>query len=364
MNQELFTRGQGAVARGLGWLRGHTAEIAQVPDFDAHYKALYLWAAVGDPVRARQYADLMRTRYLQEDGDFRAGPLQKGWVRLPIMPANRYLYPNGWIIVGLRRLGGYGLAERGIQFVRRFQSPELGGFFSRFDLATGEVDRRYLDSNSTSAAGLALLACGYVEEARRAGDFVLRLLEAQPEPERHLYVSWEAGAGLMTDVWGDESLSAMHGRKQFCLSAEADPARELIWFAGKPMKFLAKLYDQTGESRYLEGAIALFDFFHRLGEGRWNNLSACKIMWGSAELYRHTGERRFAETAGRILDWLCQHQEASGVWVHTIFFQRPEDQPLPTTLDVVQELCAELLDAMFDLGPGALESLDAVALPK
>ena len=350
MNQELLTRGQEAVARGLGWLRGHAAEISQLQDFDAHYKAPYLYAVAGDPVRARYYVDLMRARYLQQDGDFRAGPLQKGWVKLPIMPANRYLYPNGWIIVGLRKLGAYGLAERGIQFVRRFQSPELGGFFSRFDLAGGQVNPGYLDSASTSAAGLALLACGSVEEARRAGDFVLRLLDAQPEPERYFYTSWEAGRGLMIDVWGDENLGAMYGRKQFCLSAEADPSRELVWFAGKPMKFLGKLYDRTSERKYLDGAIRLFDFFHRLGEGRWSNLSACKIMWGGAELYRHTGERRFAETAERIFDWLCRHQDPSGVWVHTIFFQRPEDQPLPTSCDVVQELCAEMLDSMFDLG--------------
>ena len=155
----------------------------------------------------------------------------------------------------------------------------------------------------------------------------------------------------MTDVWGDEDQSSLRGRKQFCLSAEADPAGELTWLVGKPMKFLSKLYDQTSDRKYLEGAIELFDFFHRLDEGRWHNYGSCKIMWAGAELYRHTGERRFAETAEHIFDWFCRSQDPSGVWVHHVWYKSPEDQPLAGSLDIVQELCAEMVDTMFELSP-------------
>ncbi len=349
MDEELIQQGQKAIAQGISWLREHDTAISQIEDLSAHYKAPYLYAALGDPVRARFYADLMQMRYLQTDGDFRTSRVHKGWAHLPCSPANRYVYSNGWIIVGLRRLGVYGPAARGMEFVRRFQSPELGGFFSRFDVASGKVDTRYLDSSSTSSAGLALLACGLVSEAIRAGDFILRLLEAQPEPDRFFFSSWEVDAGLMTGVWGDEDLNSVHGRKQFCLSSEADPLGELIWLVGKPMKFLCKLYDQTSESKYLEGAVVLFDFFHRLGEGRWHNYGSCKIMWAAAELYRHTGERRYAETAERILRWFCRTQYPSGLWVHTLFYQSSEEQPLPASLDLVQELCAEMSDTLFEL---------------
>jgi hypothetical protein len=213
------------------------------------------------------------------------------------------------------------------------------------------VDTRYLDSSSTSAAGLALLACGFVAEASRAGDFILRLLEAQPRPGCYYYTSWKTGAGLMTDVWGEGEQSPLGGRKHYCLSTEADPLTELTWLIGKPMKFLAKLYDQTADRKYLDGAVELFDFFHRLGDGRWHNTGSCKIMWGGAELYRHTGERRFAETAERIFDSLCQSQNPSGFWVHTVWGGRPEAQPLTSSIDIAQELCAEMLDTMFELSP-------------
>jgi hypothetical protein len=349
VKQDLLQRGQETIATGLRWLKGHWQDILQIEDLHAHYKAPYLYAVVGDPLRARHYADLIQGRYLQADGDFRTGPRYKGWKSLPISPANRYVYSNGWIIVGLRKLGLYGVAARGVDFVRRFQSPELGGFFSRFDPASGEVDPHYLDSSSTSSAGLALLACGFTEEALRAGDFILRLLDSQPEPERYYYASWQAGTGLMTDVWGDEDQIALRGRKQYCLSAEADPLKELTWLVGKPMKFLARLYDQTSERKYLDGAVWLFDFFERLGQERWHNYGSCKIMWAGAELYRHTGELRFSQAAERIFDWFCESQHPSGVWVHGLWYQRPEDQPFTDSLDIVQELCAEMIDTIFEL---------------
>ena len=350
MNQGLLQRGQEAIAKGLSWLRHHDDAISQMEDLSAHYKAPYLYAVLGNPVRARYYADLLQTRHLRADGDFRTSHLHKGWAHLPCSPANRYVYSNGWIIVGLRRLGICGAAIRGIEFIRRFQSAELGGFFSRFDVPSGQVDTRYLDSSSTSSAGLALLACGLVDEAVRAGDFILRLIEAQPEPDRYYFSSWEAGTEVMTDVWGDEDQSSVRGRKQFCLNAEADPLGELTWLIGKPMKFLCKLYDQTSERKYLDGAVNLFDFFHKLGEERWHNYGSCKIMWAGAELYQHTGEQRFAETAERIFDWFCRTQYPSGLWVHTLWYQSPEEQPLAAALDLVQELCAEMSDALFELG--------------
>jgi hypothetical protein len=351
MQQSLFQKGQKAIERGLSWLGRHEEEIAQLEDLSAHYKAPYLYAVLGDPLLARRYVERIRNRYLQADGDFRTASSEKGWAHLKCSPANRYVYSNGWIIVGLRKLGVYGMAQQGLDFVGQFQATELGGFYSRFDVATGDVDSRYLDSSSTSSAGLALLACGKTEEAVRAGDFILHLLDAQPEPERYYFSSWKVGSGLMTDVWGDEDQNALYGRKQYCLSTEADPLGELTWLIGKPMKFLCKLYDQTAENRFLEGAIGLFDFFHQLGEARWHNYASCKIMWAGAELYRHTGEPRFARTAARFLEWLCETQYPSGLWLHTLWYEEPARQPLAASLDAIQELCAEISDTLFDLRP-------------
>lgn len=349
MDKALLEAAKKTVNRGLNWLQNHQSEISQIKDLSAHYKAPYLYAAVGNPVKGRYYADLMSSKYQQKDGDFRTSEIEKGWMHLLCSPANRYIYSNGWVICGLRRLLYYGAAEHGLNFIRRFQSPELGGFASQYDPLNEIVNPNLLDSSSTSSAGLALLACGDVETALLAGDFILRLLESQPQPDRFFYCSWDISKSLRTDIWGNEDSMANEGRKQFCLSSESDPRYELTWLVGKPMKFLAKLYDMTGEVKYLSGARTFLSFFERLDPERIHNYGSCKIMWAAAELYRLTGEDHFAQTAKEILQWFCDTQHDSGVWVHSLWYQKLEDQPLAASLDVVQELCAEITDTIFEL---------------
>ena len=349
MDKTLLETSKNTVIQGLTWLANHHSEISQINDLSAHYKAPYLYASVGDPEQGRYYADLMKNKYHQKNGDFRSAATAKGWSHLPCSPANRYIYSNGWVICGLRRLFYYGASEHGLNFIRRFQSPKLGGFASQYDPHSDKVNPQFLDSSSTSSAGLALLACGDVKAACSAGDFILRLLNAQPNPDRFYYCSWDVDAGLMTNVWGNEDTGAIRGRKQFCLSVESDPLYELTWLVGKPMKFLAKLYDMSGEEKYLSGARALLTFFERLDHERIHNYGSCKVMWAAAELYRLTGDKHFSQTAEEILRWFCDTQYASGLWVHSLWYQSSEEQPFAASLDMVQELCAEISDTIFEL---------------
>ncbi len=337
------------VAKAVNWLHRNHAEVVALPDVSAHYKTPYLYAATGERRGARQRLELIIERYLQPDGDFRTHPDAPGWPQEPAGPANRYVYADAWLVMGFQRLGFYGVARKGLEFLLRFQDPGLGGFHSRFDPATGQIEERYLDVSSTSVAGLALLACGQFADAVRAGNFVLRVLDSQPDWDRHYFTSWDTQCGLMTDVFGDDDIGALRGRKQFCVSADSDAAREPTWMMGLAMTFLSKLFDTTGDSRFLEGAGKLFDFFHRMDEARWENPASCKIMWGSAELYRLTGELRYFQTAKRILDFFCTSQCEWGGWVHTLWFDSAEEQPFSVTTDFIQELCGEINDTVFNL---------------
>ena len=338
-----------AVAKAVNWLREHHRQVIELPDVSSHYKGPYLYATTGGRTRARRHLDLIIDRYLQEDGDFRTSPDDPGWPQEPASPANRYLYSDSWLVLGLQRMGLYGAAAKGLQFLRRFQDPDLGGFRSTFDVKTRQVNVQYLNVPSTCIAGLALLACGQAADATRAGEFVLHVLAAQPKPDRHLFVSWDMDQGLMTDVFGDEDPGAVRGRKQFCVNAEADASGEFTWMIGIAMTFLCKVFDLTREQRFLDGAKSLFDFFHRMDEARWENLASCKIMWGGAELYRITGNREHGETAKRILDHFCRTQHEAGPWVHTIWFKSIDEQPFGATTDIINELAGEICETVFNL---------------
>jgi hypothetical protein len=187
-----------------------------------------------------------------------------------------------------------------------------------------------------------------MKEARRGGDFILRLLELQPEPDKYFFSCMNADGTLKVDVFGNEDGWAPDGRKQKCLSAEADGAAELTWLIGKPTKFLTRLYAATGDDKYLAGAKKAFYFFHKLHENAWTNYASCKTMWAGAELYRLTGEEVFAETAVRILDFYCRTQSPSGNWVHKLWYEDSSSQTLAWSADITFEYMAEISDVIFD----------------
>lgn len=337
------------VCRTLQWAYANWERIVAESDIQGHYKAPYFWASLGDMRMAGRHAQLIADRFLQGDGDFRMGARCKGFEGFPCTVFNQYIYSNGWLISGLQKLGAYDMVNKAMPFVLSFQDPRHGGFYYACDPQTMTVDRSLMDSSSTSSAGMACLMCGRMAEARRAGDFILRLLELQPQPDTYFFSCMKADGSLHTDVFASENQWDPNSRKQKCLSAKADGGSELTWLIGKPTKFLTRLYTATGEQKYLDGARRTFAFFHKLDKNAWTNYASCKTMWAGAELYRLTGEPAFAETAIRILDYYCDTQVASGAWVHTLWYKSEAEQSFCWTADITYEYGGEISDVIFDL---------------
>jgi hypothetical protein len=348
LTENQLERYKETIRKTTEWVLNNPEKIRAEPDLQGHYKAPYLWAAVGNMDMAGQCRRLIVERFLRKDGDFRTEEDFKGFRGFPCSPPNQYIYSNGWIITGMQKVGAYDIANKGLAFILRFQDPNHGGFYFSFDAKKKKIDTRLMDSSSTASAGLACLACGRLEEAKRGGDFLVRLLELQPEPDRHFYSCMKPDGTLQTDVFGNENQWDPDSRKQKCLSAEHDGMKELTWLIGKPTKFLAKLYAATGEDRYLAGARQAFDFFHKLDRGAWTNYASCKTMWAGSELYRITGEKVFAETAVRILDYFSESQSTEGSWVHSLWYRDESEQPLADTMDITQEFGAEISDVVYD----------------
>jgi hypothetical protein len=346
---QLIEKTKVSTQKGISWLIQNDNKIEKIKDLSASYKAPYLYAVTGIRDRASKYANLISNKYLQKDGDFKTSIDKKGWEHIPSSPGNRYVYSNGWIISGLQKSGAYYAVKKGLEFISRFQDPKLGGFYSRFDEKNHKINKNFLDTSSTASAGLAMLNCGKFERAKRAGDFILTVLENQTNKNKFFFNSWETGKGLMTDVFTGEDPGAMRGRKNFCVSTEKDAVYEMVWFIGMPMKFLCDLYEMSLDNRYLDGAKELFSFFNKLDDGKWKNNSGSKIMWGASELYRYTNDLEYKKAAVKILEWLIETQDESGVWVHSLWYKSIAEQPFPATLDLVQEYISEFSDVIFNL---------------
>lgn len=349
LTQEQIDRYNSVIRKTVDWVYNNMNKIMNEPDLQGHYKAPYFWASVGDMKMAGVYRRLIIERFLRSDGDFRTEEDFKGFCKFPCSPPNQYIYSNGWIITGMQKLGSYDIANKGLEFILKFQDPNHGGFYSTFDPKKKKIDKRLMDSSSTSSAGLACLACGRLDEARFAGDFIVRLLELQTEPDKYFFSTMKPDGTLHTDVFGIDHKWDPKSRQQKCLSAENDGMQELTWLIGKPTKFLTRLYTATSEEKYLEAAKKAFFFFHKLDKGAWTNYASCKTMWAGAELYRITGEKVFAETAIRILDYFTESQLHSGSWVHYLWYKDESEQPFPGTADITYEFGGEISDVIYDL---------------
>jgi hypothetical protein len=59
-----------------------------------------------------------------------------------------------------------------------------------------KINKKFLDTSSTTSAGLALLACGRFEEAKCAGNFLLMMLvEKQIDKNKYFFNTWIKGKG-------------------------------------------------------------------------------------------------------------------------------------------------------------------------
>ena len=75
-------------------------------------------------------------------------------------------------------------------------------------------------------------------------------------------------------------------------------------------------------------------------------------MRAATELWRHTGSGKYLDVCNRIADFICGTQLPWGGWLHTLLYEKEDDQPLAVSLDITQEFCVELADVVTDLSAG------------
>ncbi len=160
---------------------------------------------------------------------------------------------------------------------------------------------------NTSFFGHMMLALGREREAVRAGDWLVRWVQANA---RHMsqglmYTTMTPEGQLITDVPPGQRIAGMLDNRQ--------PKQE-FWQVGTTMAYLASLYDTSRErwqrdaaslAPYLEAALALLDFETTMPLETYIWPSKCKMGWGAGELLRvlvkyQLGDEQTRETAYQV----------------------------------------------------------------
>lgn len=261
------------------------------------HKVPYALALMGEEERAARLCAWLVDQLMDDEGDF-----TKLYPRTRLM-AHFYLYPNSWIIAGAQKLGLFTLSLPAAGFIDMLQHPETGGFL-RAGPAAGLNDEQ--DLLSTSVGGLACLYTGHVDNANRAGDFLVWLLDQQPR-SNVLCMAVRNKEELVTEV-PDESLA----RYYVYLVGQPDQFYAAPSLAGL---FLVKLYEATRNDDYLTAAQFYVNFAETGGPDKYTSIYSGFFGWAAAELFAATGNQNYLRISTEVADALLEQQLENGSWL-------------------------------------------------
>jgi hypothetical protein len=261
------------------------------------HKVPYALAVMGEEERAGRLCAWIVDQLMDDDGDFtklypRCGLLER-----------YYHYPNAWLVAGAQKLGIFALSWPAAGFLQMLQHPQTGGFLTHGPGASLDDEQDLL---STAVAGLACLYAGHAEEATRAGNFLLWLLENQPQANVLAMVVREGEKIVVQAPRAEEEMFYLFyvGREgQFY----AAPALAAL--------FLTRLAEATRNADYLSAAQLYLGFAEAGGTDKYSSIRSGVVGWAAAELFAATGSQNYLRIAADVAEALLNQQLENGCWL-------------------------------------------------
>ena len=254
-------------------------------------------AVSGHSAAAGRFFSWIRNNVFTPEGDFGTSEEKK--------QSGSYAYQNAWLIEGAHRLGQFDLSLRGMDFITPFWDPESGGFYSSYDQRGEDTE---MEIYVTSGCGRAAVYTNRLDVARGVGRFLRTVLDEQPNYPQKLYSVYTRRKGLHADPGPNNT---MH----FVMSQDSKEDQQ-FFNPGIAGGFLARLYQATGESEWLELA-KRYIYFAEIASDHLITLPGLrqgKTGWGASVLYTLTGEVKYRELAIRIGDSILSYQAEEGYW--------------------------------------------------
>jgi hypothetical protein len=248
---------------------------------DAYHKQPYSWGVAGQVEPAHRLLTWVKANALQPDGQLK--------------DYQGDIYKHSWLFHGAHRLGRFDLTYPLMSFLLSCQAP--GGGFPHF---AGEA---YCRSLSTCMAGLCALYLGRLDAAAKTAEWAINLLERQPDEQRFYY---------RTTLDGDLVTPATDA--DGALYIDRQQPKQVYWEIGLPLQLMCRMYQATGDGRYLGYARSFFEATHRCYEDSYTFTGSGKSGLGAAVYYLLTGDRQARSAACGFAGFLLETQLPDGSW--------------------------------------------------
>jgi hypothetical protein len=278
----------------------------------------------GHPEEAAKLVAYIKKRFILADGAF----------NMPEWKAGRpsalfeYCYAPSWVVYGGHLNGAFDVSLPAMPHILAFQDAGTGGMFG----SAQDKDRKkgLISAPVTCIAGQAALTTGYLAEAKRMGDHILRLIEKNPDLNKEFFPAWDTERGLLTaaDTPGFPNMPRVIVRNE---------GAQHHYLTGMIIAYLSDLFRATGERKYLDAAETMYEFAAGGSPAIYENTLSHKFAWGCSWLYRATGKSEHLESACRVCDYLVGIQEEDGTFVHYGLVKSAADWPYSPRLNTTAQ---------------------------
>ncbi len=313
---------------GAEFLLANVGAAGRVADSDrprvSYYRVPWALQVCGETGAATRVLDWIERTRLDGSGRFNASV---PWDAAANRGVNSY--PETCLAYGAMLLRRFDIARRAMSFASQFQDQDTGGVFMNPE-ETGSEGRQLLFL--TSQYGMSATIAGRMDEAVKAGEWLERLWQAQPELPDRLYTIWTREGGLATTVPPGED--ARH------YINERNEVRQMHYNGGIAAACLTHLYMATGDERWLNLAREYQRFSMESTERQFEVRQVCKSAWGSGLITLATGDDSYLPWLIRMGDWFTEIQEADGRWSNSAYIE--PDPPLAHQIEATAEFVVHL----------------------
>ena len=259
------------------------------------YRLPWTFTVAGETEAALKVCAWVRENMLTAEGDFDRG------LRVN---TDAYAYRNGTFIYGAHMARQYDLSYGCMPFLLSLQDPSSGGFANDMT-AQGPGD--IMDVPYTVGAGLACIATGHLDQARKVFGYLTSVWEQQGELPDRLYYSYSRDAQKVVREFPPED-------RFWHVVVSQEPVKQRWTVGGIASAFLCRLHMADPRAEYIDLARQYMRFSMESTEGQFEFAPVCKSGWGSALLYQVTGEAQYGDWTTRMGDWFADTQSEDGSW--------------------------------------------------
>jgi hypothetical protein len=287
--------------RGVDYILDHAntdGSFGPVEDGFFFYRLPWTFLVAGETRAALSICRWVRANMLTESGDF-----DRGLRKL----TDAYAYRNATFIYGAHMARQYDLSVGCMPFLLSLQDHLSGGFANDLT-ADGPGDT--MDLPYTVGSGLACIATGDLDSARRVYGYLDSLWAQQDELPDRLYYNMSRRTQKVVREFD-------HADRFWNVVVAQEPVLQRWTVGGIASAFLSRLYMSDPNPDYISLARRYMKFSMDSTDGQFDFAPACKSGWGSSLLYQITGDPEYREWTVRLGNWFADTQSSDGSWADT-----------------------------------------------